>query len=133
MVIPWNLLYTQVKLGVFDRMFTEIIWRMKMKIYECYNFLKLIDETNIISLLKMADLSSKTFRMNFRSDELSEKALWIININFRMTMLKTVTSLLAKSTHLSKTLEKKMNVWIENFEQLRYLVLFFVHPGIKEK
>ena len=46
-----------------------------MKIYECYNFLKLIDETNIISLLKMADLSSKTFRMNFRSDELSEKAL----------------------------------------------------------
>ena len=133
MVIPWNLLYTQVKLGVFDRMFTEIIWRMKMKIYECYNFLKLIDETNIISLLKMADLSSKTFRMNFRSDELSEKALWIININFRMTMLKTVTSLLAKSTHLSKTLEKKMNVWIENFEQLKYLVLFFVHPGIKEK
>ena len=80
-----------------------------MKIYECYNFLKLIDETNIISLLKMADLSSKTFRMNFRSDELSEKALWIININFRMTMLKTVTSLLAKSTHLSKILEKKMN------------------------
>ena len=50
-----------------------------------------------------------------------------------MTMLKTATSLLAKSTHLSKTLEKKMNVWIENFEQLKYLVLFFVHPGIKEK
>ena len=48
MIIPWNLLYTQVKLGVFDRMFTEIIWRMKMKIYECYIFLKLIDEANII-------------------------------------------------------------------------------------